>query len=196
MMGLTALQALTTIRSIYLGRAPVSVALAALSEGMSRTPDLSTHRGLIARINEVIGMADAELLKELEVAAVQVARVKCLPVGTADAFVRSLSDTFVSNAAAQWWWESLRVPSKHFRYGSGDGISIMLELIKAEKSVVLVVTEDTHPPLALYEGEPGAIVELIRECRFFEYALAAPDASWIVFDTHMNELIAAGRIVR
>jgi hypothetical protein len=141
-------------------------------------------------------MADVELLKELDAAAIEVGRIRFLPARTADALVKSLSETFVSNVAAQWWWESLRVRSKHFSYGSEDGISILLDLVKDENSVVLVVTEDAHAPLALYEGEPEAIVEVIRQCRFFEYALAAPDASWIVFDTHMNQLIAAGRIVR
>jgi hypothetical protein len=140
-------------------------------------------------------MADAELLQELEVAANKVGRVKRLPAGAADALVRNLSATFVTAGASQCWWESLRVPSKRLAYGSGDGIAILSDLVKAERSVVLVVTEDAHPPLALYEGEPEVIFEVIRQCRFFEYALSSPDASWIVFDTHMNELISAGRLV-
>jgi len=140
-------------------------------------------------------MADVELLEELNAAATAVGRVVRLPAQLAEALVANLSEAFVTNDASQWWWQVLRVPSRRIEYGSGDGIAILFDLIKAENSAVLVVTEDTHPPLALYEGAPEAIVEVIRQCRFFEYAVAAPDAGWAVFDTHMNELIVVGRLV-
>jgi hypothetical protein len=140
-------------------------------------------------------MVAAELLQELEVAAANVGRVKRVPDAIADAHIKHLADTFVANDTALWWWESLRVPSKRFEYGSGDGISMLLDMVRSERRVLLVVTDDADPPLALYEGEPEAIADVLRQCRFFEYALAAPDASWIVFDTHMNELIVAGRLI-
>jgi hypothetical protein len=141
-------------------------------------------------------MVDAELLQELEAAAANLGGIKRLPEQDADKFVRDLSAAFMTNRASQWCWESLRAPINCIHYGSADGTSILLNLIKTESCAVLVVTEDADPPLALYEGRPDALISLIRECRFFEYALAARDTSWIVFDTHMNELLVAGRLVR
>jgi hypothetical protein len=140
-------------------------------------------------------MVDAELLRELEAAAANLGGITRLPEQDADKFVRDLSAVFMTNGTSRWWWESLRTPINCIAYGSEDGTSILLDLIKTETCAVLVVTEDADPPLALYEGKPDALISVIRECRFFEYALAARDASWIVFDTHMNELLVAGVLV-
>ena len=46
------------------------------------------------------------------------------------------------------------------------------------------------------DGNPTAVVRLLRECRFFEFIIAARDGSWVIFDTHDNELVLAGRLVR
>lgn len=139
---------------------------------------------------------DETLLAELDAAVNKIAGVRRLPEVSAEACIQQLQASFVQNTTARWWWEALSVPSVRKPYGSGDGLSCLLNLVQSEPSVVLVVTDDSDPPWVAYEGAPKRIVDVLRDCRFFEYAIAAPDASWIVFDTHLNELVIAGRLIR
>ena len=141
-------------------------------------------------------MIDKTLLEELDSAVGKVAGVKRLSDAAAQACIQQLQESFVKNVTPRWWWEALCVPSVRKSYGSDDGLSCLLSLVQSEPSVVLVVTDDSDPPWVAYEGVPNSIVDVLRDCRFFEYAIAAPDASWIVFDTHLNELVIAGRLIR
>jgi hypothetical protein len=139
-------------------------------------------------------MIDADLLDELDAAAAGIGGMNRLSAAAAAVCVQQLCEKFVADSAHRWWWESLAVPSKRLNYGNGDGLAVLTDVVSRERGVVLVVTDDVGPPWVVYEGEAKAIVSALRECRFFEYILAAQDASWIIFDTHMNELVIAGRL--
>lgn len=140
-------------------------------------------------------MIDEELLAELEVAVREVGGIHSLSEGEAAACVNELANVFVTDSKCQWWWESLKKPSKHIAYESNDGLAILATLIEQESPVVLVVTDDSLPPWPVYLGSMEGVIAVLRECRFFEFFLAAPDGSWMVFDTHMNELVVTGRLV-
>lgn len=141
-------------------------------------------------------MTDAGLLKELDAAVNRIGSVRRLSGPAADACVDLLRDSFVETSGHRWWWDALRVPGSTHDYGSGDGLSYLLGLVQLEPTVLLFVTDDSHPPWAVYEGPPKMIVDILRECRFFEYAMAAPDATWVIFDTHHNQLVIAGRLMQ
>ena len=85
-----------------------------------------------------------------------------------------------------------KVRAFHQPYGEADGLSRLAELIGKRTDAVLIVTDDEQPPWPVYSGDVQSIIAMPRQSRFFEYILAAPDRSWIVFDTHANELVSAG----
>lgn len=139
-------------------------------------------------------MIDDDLLVELESAVIE-SGVRPMPEGQAAAVVNELASVFVTDRACQWWWESLAKPSKRIAYESNDGLAVLAALVEPKCPVVLVVTDDSLPPWPVYMGSMEGIITVLRGCRFFEYFLAASDGSWIVFDTHMNEIVLAGSLV-
>jgi hypothetical protein len=139
-------------------------------------------------------MVDNDLLEELEAAVRSVGGVNSLPEREAADCIRKLASSFVADSNSNWWWESLTKPSKRIAYGSMDGVSILATLVEPKSEVILVATDDSFPPWPVYRGCVGCVIAVLRECRFFEYFVAARDESWIVFDTHMNELVVVGRL--
>lgn len=139
-------------------------------------------------------MVDQNLLEELSAAIEKTGGIIRLPEAVSSAHLMKITDLFVAESSSRWWWESLSKPSKRINYGSEDGLSVVATIVKPESKCILVVTDDEDPPWPVYSGEVGCILEALRECRFFEYFLAAEDASWILFDTHMNEVIVSGEL--
>lgn len=136
-------------------------------------------------------MIDHDLLVELATAT---AGTGVMPIleGQAAALVDALANTFVTDRTCQWWWESLAKPSKRIAYESNDGLAVLTALFEPKCVVVLFVTDDSPPPWPAYTGSMEGIITVLRGCRFFEYFLASPDGSWIIFDTHLNELVLVG----
>ena len=115
-----------------------------------------------------------------------------MPADAATACVRGLAETYVADSSSLHWWESLKCIAVHMPYADADGLAQLARLVGQRTDARLVVTDDEQPPWPVYSGDAQKIIEMLRECRFFEYILAAHDMSWIVFDTHMNELVSAG----
>jgi hypothetical protein len=103
---------------------------------------------------------------------------------------------FVTDPERRWWWDSLVEPTKRNSYADSDGLAILEELLESENEVDLFVTDDSGSPWPLISGNSTAVVRLLRECLFFEFIIAARDGSWVIFDTHDNELVLAGRLGR
>lgn len=83
-----------------------------------------------------------------------------------------------------WWW----------RLKSDNLTELLRSLIGTDDGqAYLLVTDDEPPPWPIYQGPWSALIGVVLEQHFFEYALVASDLSWIVFDTHHDELIVAGR---
>ncbi len=140
-------------------------------------------------------MVDSDLLEELDTAAARAGGLALLPAQEARDHVQAIASSFVIDSSCRWWWEALGVPSNRIRYGTANGLSALADLVKSESCAMLVVTDDAEPPWPVYFGNTSHILAVLRDCRFFEYILAAQDGSWVVFDTHMNELVVAGRLV-
>jgi hypothetical protein len=139
-------------------------------------------------------MIDSDLIEELDAVSAQTGGVTKLSADAAGAYVQGIATLYVADQTRLRWWESLKVPTERFIYGDADGLSKLAELVENQKEVLLVVTDDEEPPWSVYGGDMRNIINILRGCRFFEYILVAQDMSWIVFDTHLNELVCAGKL--
>lgn len=137
-------------------------------------------------------MVDEDLLKELKTAARKVGGVNQLPDEETAERITKLAETFIADRTIRWWWKSLTKTSQCISYDSEDGLPVLARLVEPKSEVILVVTDDNDPPWQAYVGSIEQIVKLLGECRFFEYFLTDPDGNWIIFDTHMNELVITG----
>jgi hypothetical protein len=113
-------------------------------------------------------------------------------------FITRLGQLHMRSADAIWWWQDLkdRCEVVNYEEADADALSLILSRLPKELPARLVITDDEPQPWPVIAGTVGTLVELIREQRYFEYMLAAESGSWVVFDTHHNELIFIGDIVR
>lgn len=137
-------------------------------------------------------MVSQGLIEAIEAACHKVGGISRLPQDAADVFVDGLAEAHVVDRETIWWWTSLKVEPTCKLYSDSDGLVHLAELIGERTDVRLVVTDDEAPPWPVYSGDASQILEMIGECHFFELILAAPDYSWLVFDTHHNELVSVG----
>lgn len=137
-------------------------------------------------------MLDAELVDELDEASRNVPGVVRLPTLVAVAYVRSLAESFVADASGLHWWEYLKGDATPIPYESGNGLTALQSLLCDQTAICLVVTDEEEPPWPVYAGSAIQLIAMLRQCRFCEYMVASRDMSWIVFDTHMNELVSVG----
>lgn len=114
-----------------------------------------------------------------------------VPPKLADAFVQQLANEYVADQTKTWWWEALKVPATRICYGKSDGLTELARLVGDKLEAMLIVMDDEQRPWPVYSGKVHDIIQVLRNCRFFEYALASRDLSWIIFDTHLNELVSA-----
>ena len=135
-------------------------------------------------------MIDDDLLAELQAAAKRVGSVELLSADEASQYIEKLAALFVSDKNNRWWWISLKQPSKHIAYGNTCGLSILLDLVKYEHLAILVATDDSYPPWPAYSGNLKCIIEVIKECRFFEYFLGALDVNELVISGQLATLIS------
>jgi hypothetical protein len=137
-------------------------------------------------------MVDSDLVSELDAMSVQIGGIDKLRPDAASKYVQRLAEAYVADPSSLRWWESLKVRAEHLTYGDADGLSQLGKLVDRRDRAMLVVTDDEHPPWPVYSGDVQKILGMLGGSRFFEYILAAQDVSWVVFDTHMNELVSAG----
>lgn len=135
---------------------------------------------------------DADLLDELDEASRKVAGVIRVPTEVATAYVHGLAAAFVADPSNFHWWESLKGDSTQISYDNDDGLAALERILGEQAEIRLVVTDETAPPWPVYAGSATQLIAVLRECRFCEYMVASPDMSWVVFDTHMNELVSVG----
>jgi hypothetical protein len=137
-------------------------------------------------------MLDAELIAELDEASRKVGGITLLPPDDAEAYVRDLAERFVADRSSLHWWESLKGGATRLPYDNDDGLKTLGRLLGSQADIRLVVTDEEEPPWPVYAGSGIQLVAMLRECRFCEYLVASRGMSWVVFDTHMNELVSVG----
>ena len=137
-------------------------------------------------------MLDIDLVEELDEASRKIPGVSRMSPMAAAAYVEGLAEAFVADASRLHWWEALKGTASRVRYGKADGLVKLEGLLAEHADVRLVVTDEEEPPWPVYAGTALQLLAMLRECRFCECVLAAPDMRWVVFDTHMNELVTLG----
>lgn len=137
-------------------------------------------------------MVDSELVDELDAASRSVTGTTRMPTEAADAYVQRLAGAFVTDPSSLHWWGALKRNATRIPYGNADGLAILANVLGEQADARLVVTDEEEPPWPVYSGSVLQLIAMLRECRFCEYMVVAHDMSWIVFDTHMNELVSVG----
>jgi hypothetical protein len=108
--------------------------------------------------------------------------------------VEAIAERYLAGRQSLWWWNNLKVPSKTVVYGKEDGLALLRDLLPERTDLVLVVTDEAVAPSGAARGNAAHLVQLLRDCWGFEFALVPGDLAWIVFDTHHNALVIAGRL--
>jgi hypothetical protein len=137
-------------------------------------------------------MLDVELIEELEEASRKIPGIKRVPNDVAAAYIHDLAEAFVADPSSRHWWESLTGSATRVPYCNADGLAKLASSLSNQADVRLVVTDEEEAPWPVYAGGANQLIAMLRECRFCEYMVAAHDMSWIIFDTHMNELVSVG----
>ena len=135
---------------------------------------------------------DSELRDDILSVVDSTDRLRVLDAAEVHAVTDELGARFVEDTSVIWWWESLRPPTVRISYGDADGLEWLLRIVPDEATVRLAATDDEAPPWLMVEGRIGALVEMLRQLRIFEYWIAPIDGEWMVFDTHANGLVVAG----
>jgi hypothetical protein len=100
---------------------------------------------------------------------------------------------FVASGDRRWWWEDFRFPSTSVRFADQKGFERIDKVVPNKKERVWFIVEDDQLPFyPVYEGTPEAIQAVIGECYGFEYYLVAKDLSWLICETHHDDMIAIG----
>lgn len=132
---------------------------------------------------------DSDLLEELRASFEKVGHVEMLEQDDAICVLERIAKKFVDDKSRVYWWESLKVPIVTHCYDGSDGLSILSGVISHLEDVYLVVTDDEPSPWPVFEVAAKNIVSTLQSCRSFEYFVVGIDLSWVVFDTHLNQLI-------
>ena len=111
-----------------------------------------------------------------------------------DGLVDAIHHQYLSDPASTWWWNSLRVPSGTLAYGDRDGLSILMDVLPEQSNVTLLVTNESAIPIGAVRGDAEQLHTIIADCPFFEFAIVPASLDWILFDTHHNVLVGAGRL--
>lgn len=138
-------------------------------------------------------MIDRDLIEEIESAFGQSGLIGVLQPDTLSNLIDRIADLYVQDRSYLRWWESLKAPVERIAYGNDDGLSKLADLVEQQDDVVLIVTDEEAEPWLGYAGPGAEIVKGLRSCRYFEFMLAARDGSWVLFDTHTNEILRVGQ---
>lgn len=64
-------------------------------------------------------------------------------------------------------------------------------LTSAQGEIQLIVSDERPPPWPVWSLQPSALVPLLGELPFFEYAVVLEGGATLVFDTHHNTLLVS-----
>jgi len=107
----------------------------------------------------------------------------------------SALEYFVAGGDRRWWWESFRSPGVTKRFEAGDGWRQLLRVVPDPSATVWFIAEDVQLPYyPVYETTTEIAVQVIGECYGFEYYLIAKDFSWLLCETHHNNVCAIGEV--
>jgi hypothetical protein len=132
---------------------------------------------------------------EVRTVAAADTRVVVLDDAAAHDVSQRVKQRFISDARANWWWESLRGESEWLHYeDAAGGLELLRARIEREPTVNLLVIDEQTEPHGVVAGTGEAILHLLEEMPIFEFAITDPEARWLILDTHHNELVLVGDV--
>ena len=100
---------------------------------------------------------------------------------------------FVVGGDRVWWWEAFRLPATWRKFDDGRAFERIVAVAPDPDERVWFVAEESHLPFyPVYETTPRTAESVIGACYGFEYYLIAKDFSWLICETHHNDLVAIG----
>jgi len=100
---------------------------------------------------------------------------------------------FITDSSRRWWWGALNSEARTIDYEGGQGLEILDKAMSAVQGTIwMFVTDNKFSPWMVVSGQWDGLHYLIYESRFFEFFLVDESLSWIVFDTHHNQLVFGG----
>lgn len=139
--------------------------------------------------------SDDELIAELGQKLAQLPELRKMTGAEADQFSDRVATRYVRDRDRVWWWSALACPSARVPYDGNDGLGKLISLVGADVNGILFLTDDHGPAWPAVIGQVRPLCELLSDLPMVEFFIVAPDCSWIVFDTHENALIVAGRLL-
>lgn len=136
---------------------------------------------------------DLELFQTITAHASTSPEIRVLDTEEAEQLSHLVAERFGFPLDRIWWWEVLPDDAVAVPYEGQQGLDRLLEVLPYQKELLLFVTDDMLPPWPCVSGTSMALVNMLRELRFFEYFVVDSELKWIVFDNHHNVLFALGR---
>jgi hypothetical protein len=127
----------------------------------------------------------SQILQEDVLVRLQLAVV---PEAVAHALAEQVRRRLGVAADAVWWWQAC-APLENIGASNMGLHAALATLPGSEGSLFMFVSDDEPPPWPCVTGSAMALSALIAESPYFEYLIAPPDAAWVLFDTHDNQLL-------
>jgi hypothetical protein len=142
-----------------------------------------------------VTVPESELAESIRRYAASHPELLVLDAKSADQLTKTIARAHVRDQLRLWWWESLREPAATESYGSADGLARVQQLLGEKPGpFTLMVTDDERPPWMGVRGPLESLVSLLRDQHYFEYLLVDDSLTWVLFDTHENNLVVAGSL--
>lgn len=135
-----------------------------------------------------MGKTDADGLRAELSAALRKCGLSDQEPNNKQEILEKIQDAFVvGNPRA--WWTNLKIKPIVRNYEGDSGYLHIGELApSSEESVWFLVDEDNEEKF-LFDVPLHAVPEIIKECRYFEYYIAAQDLQWLLAENDHGDLL-------
>lgn len=101
----------------------------------------------------------------------------------------------IKDVSTRYWWSSLKARPSESHYG--ESISFWSDAMEGILSgvsgndVFVAITDDDDGPWPVVSVDKSCLCRLLKELPFFEYFFFDASCELVVFDTHLNALVAS-----
>lgn len=132
------------------------------------------------------------LFDEFRQPALESSRLELVEWSEGESLILEVAVKFVRDRRHHWWWENLRELPKRIQY-QDDGLALLDGILEHDTGLLnLVITDDEEAPWPMIVGTWNDLRSYLGSLHFFEFFLFDASQSWMVFDTHHNELLVIG----
>ena len=141
-------------------------------------------------------MISEELSEEIDRLSSSIKSVHKINQSKAKIIIDHVFSEYIKDRSKIWWWESLKREFILIDYKDELGWDYISNLVDRNEMAYFIVTDDEPEPWPVYKGSVKDIIFLLREMWRFEYIVVSENISWIIFDTHHNNLILSGSLAQ